>query len=110
MTGAWFGSDASRKPRFESTNERPVLHWKSAMPFDPSSCHVAPASVVCQMAIVSALHCVSGEPPVFSQPSRSFTNEISNHPIEGGKGRCSQVAPRSTERYRYCLTTSAQTT
>src|ERR1035437_554481 len=113
MTGAKFGSPASRKPRLESTNERPFLHWEPWMPFEPSNCQVAPASVVCHIAVDSKLHCVAAAPPVLSQPSPSVTNEITgceNPPVLGGNGRCSQVAPRSVERYRYWLTTRAQTT
>src|ERR1700694_4686476 len=99
MIGAWLGSQASKNPRLESTKERPFLHWEGPMPFEPRSCQVAPPSVVCQMLTTSALHCVSGEPPVLSQPSLSLTNEISGcgNPCEGGNGLCCHVAPRSVE-------------
>src|SRR5487761_530131 len=114
MTGLLFGSKASRKPRFESTNERSPLHCRSDTPLVPSDSHVDPPSVVCQMSMTSVLHCVSGEPPGLSQPSWSLTNEISGlgkPPAKfGGSGLCCQVAPRSVERYRYCSVIKAHTT
>src|SRR2546428_10287647 len=109
MSEAWLWSQASRKPCCESTNDNPCLHMTSENPLEPSLCQVAPASVVCQMEMVSELH--PCEPPVFSQPSLSLTKEISGLGRRvGTRGRCTQGAPLSLERSRYRSATSAQTT
>src|SRR2546428_8543424 len=97
MSEAWLWSQASRKPCCESTNDNPCLHMTSENPLEPSLCQDAPASVVCQMEMVSELH--PCEPPVFSQPSLSLTNEISGlgRP-EGSRGRWTPGAPPSVDR------------
>src|SRR5450759_2107115 len=65
-------------------------------------CQEAAPSVVCQMTVPSALHPVSGEPLLFSQPCWSSLKVMfpRGDTFCGGRARCSQVSPRSVERNR----------
>src|ERR1700674_3638234 len=68
----------------------------------PPCCQEAAPSVVCQITVPSALHPVSGEPLLFSQPRWSSMNVTFplGAALRGGRAGRTQVSRRSLERKR----------
>src|ERR1700674_2780420 len=71
---------------------------------------VAAPSVVRQIAVPAAWHCVSGDPPVEYHPLFRSANETSGRtpPLVGGSERSCHELPRSVDRKRTVLATSTQ--